>query len=240
MEFICFTASKGGVGTSRILTEVSYSLCEQGYKCLAVDLRSGARSLEIYFGCEDSFVFDVCDFENDLCSINDVTVKINDNLFYLPCSLSNGIKNYQRLLMAIHGSAQMFDFVLVDMPYDYCDCDVFTKTVIVTTCEPSSVRCAEKLTEDLKNVKKYLIINKIDADLINSDIHFNVDDICDRCGISPLGFVPYDYKYFEFGDKKQSECNKAFKNIAQRLNNKSVCAIDFEVSKNYKKIFARR
>lgn len=240
MECIGFTSSKGGVGTSKVVSEIAFALSTQGYKCAVIDAHCDSRSLEMYLGCEDSFVFDLCDFSEGLCLLDDVTIKINDNLDFIPCSLTKRIKDYKKLFSLLTQNADVYDFLLADVPCEFCDCESFSTIITVTTCEPVSVRCTEIFTQDLKITKKYLIINKVDADLVESGFHVNVDDICDRCGVPPIGIIPYDYNYFNAGIKNNYDCIKVFNNIADRFNNKSVCAIDFKVSKNYKKIFARR
>ncbi len=241
MEFICFTSSKGGVGTSQMLVQTAIAMSKAGYSCLAVDMHFKRRTLDIYVNCEDSFVFDINDVCEGSCSFEDALKKVNDNLFFLPCSQTSEVGDIQKALDLIYQNCACFDFVLLDMPYTQSNYDEFTKTIVVTNCDAASVRCAEKLCYDLQNRKKYLIINKIDAELIQSGLHMNVDDICDLCGTEPIGFVPYDYAYFNKNtNASQNKCFSAFENISQRLSGSYVCAIDFCTPNKTKKLFSRR
>ncbi len=241
MEFICFTASKGGVGVSQIVAQTAIALSVNGKKCLAVDFCFKRRTLDIYIKCEDSFVFDISDVFDGRCSFEDALTKADDNLFFLACSQTKDIVDYSKALDLVYQNASDFDFVLVDMPYKNCCYDKFTKTILVTNCDAASVRCTEKLAQDLQNDKKYLIINKIDTELIQSGFHMNVDDICDMCGVAPIGLVPYEHGCFTKNtNAMHKRCCIAFENISQRLCGSYVCAIDFSTPKKTKKLFSRR
>lgn len=241
MEFICFTSSKGGVGVTQIVAQTATALSDMGKKCLAVDLHFKRRTLDIYIGCEDSFVFDIADVYEKSCTFDEATKKVNDNLYFMSCSQSIEINDSNNILDLIYKNSVDFDFVLIDMPYTKVNYHKFTKTILVTNCDDASVRCTEKLAQDLQNDKKYLIINKIDAELIQAQLNMNVDDICDLCGVEPIGLIPYDYEYFS---KKNGDvlsvCCKVFENIAKRLDGKYACTVDFGTSKKAKKSFFRR
>ena len=240
MEFICFTASKGGVGTSQVVAKTAMALSKNGFKCVAVDMHAKRRMLDIYMGADDAFVYDINDVLDGVCSFDDALISISDNLFFMPCSQTREIENYINAFDLIYEKAKDFDFVLLDVPYEKCEYNTFSKTVLVTNCDRASIRCTEKLSQDLQNCKKYLIINKIDVDLIQSGCHMNVDDICDICAVSPIGLIPYEPEFFNDISSTQCMCGSVFENISHRLNDKYVCAIDFITTKKSKKIFSRR
>ena len=236
MELVCFTSSKGGVGTSQLVAKIAKMSSQMGYKCLVADLNAKRRTLDIYLGVTDSFVYDINDVCNNICTFEDALVRVNDNLEFIPCSQNNDIDDYYNVYHMLKQKGIKYDFIFTDAPFDKCDVD--SKVVLVTTCEDASLRCTEKLSCDLQNNKKYLIINKIDVDLILNKINPNIDDICDLCGVSPIGLVLYDRDYFA-GTKLNSLCEKSFENIVKRLNGIHVPAIDFQ-SKKTKNIFSRR
>lgn len=236
MELICFTSSKGGVGTSHLVGKISSAASKMGYKCLCVDLHSKRRTLDIYLDVTDSFVYDINDVLGNTCTFEDALVKADDNIFFLPCSQSKDICDYSKVYNVLKESAVNFDFVFVDAPFDKCDAD--SKVVLVTTCDSASLRCTEKLCWDLQNSQKYLIINKIDVDLIVNEINPNVDDICDMCAVPPIGLVPYNREYFNQNTPNEM-CDMVFQNIVKRLNNIPALAVEFN-SKKSKKIFGRR
>lgn len=236
MELICFTSSKGGVGTSQLIAKIAKAASKMGHNCLVADLHAKRRTLDIYLDATDSFVYDINDVCENMCTFEDALVKVNENLDFISCSQTRDIDDYSNVYQLLKQKGLKYDFIFTDSPFDKCDVDSIA--VLVTTCENASLRCTEKLSKDLQNSKKYLIINKIDVDLILNEINPNIDDICDLCAVSPIGLVPYDRDYFA-GTKLNSLCEKSFENIVKRLNGIHVAAIDFK-SKKSKNIFSRR
>ena len=117
-DIIGLISGKGGVGKTTITACLGAALSEQGYRVLLCDGDFGLRDLDIILGKEDEVCFDAYNALEDKSMADDVVMKVQDNLYFLPASQSvrwedMGRKKYRKLVSHL---AKSYDYVLVDCP----------------------------------------------------------------------------------------------------------------------------
>ncbi len=236
MKLLCFTSAKGGVGTSFALALISFALAKGGKRCLVADMCIGRRTMDLYMGADGEFVFDMQDVLLGNCSFEDAVVKVRENLDFLSCSQDSENIDYQAVTHMLKSLGEGYDYIMVDCPSEYVLGRTFDNTavaIIVTSCDKAAVRCTEKLVCDmLADCSKYLIINNIIPELIQKGYHCNVDDICDLCGVEPIGLIPYEPLCVTgdglmISDIETLNICRAISNTARRIEGESVAAVSF-------------
>ena len=117
-DIIGLISGKGGVGKTTITACLGAALSEQGYRVLLCDGDFGLRDLDIILGKEDEVCFDAYNALEDKSMADDVVMKVQSNLYFLPASQSvrwedMGRKKYRKLVSHL---AKSYDYVLVDCP----------------------------------------------------------------------------------------------------------------------------
>ena len=247
MKLVYFTSAKGGVGTSFVLSCIAYALAKMGKRCLAADLHCGSRTLDLYMGTDGEFVFDMQDVFQDSCGFEDAVVRVNDSIDFISCSQEQGTADYQAVTDLLKKSCADYDYVLLDCPYEYMidlSANSDSMALVVTSCDKASVRCTEKLIYDMPDgCEKYLVINNIIPEFIQNGYHNNVDDICDICGVAPIGLIPYE-PLAVTGDAKLvmesgSQMVEALGNTALRIDGDSVIAVNFKGKTLFNKLMKK-
>lgn len=241
MKLLCFTSAKGGVGTSFILACTAFALAGSGRRCLVADFCTGRRTLDLYMGTDGEFVFDIQDVVCGNCNFEDAVVRVRDGVDFISCSQECADSDYQAMTDVLVKTEDAYDYILIDCPSEYVreqNLDNTARLLMVTSCDKVSARCTEKLIYDItSDCDKYLVINNIIPGLIQSGHHMNVDDICDLCGLAPIGLIPYE-PLAVTGDAvmisgtESLDITRAVANTARRIEGESVNAISFQ-SKNY-------
>jgi septum formation inhibitor-activating ATPase MinD len=243
MKLLCFTSAKGGVGTSFILSCTAFALAGMGKKCLVADMCTERRTLDLYMGTSDEFVFDMQDVVSGNCSFEDAVVSVRDGLDFISCPCE-----YHTLTDVLTKSGGGYDYILADCPWEYTvsqDFGVSETLLIVTNCDRASARCAEKLVYDItSDCEKYLVINNIIPELIEKGYHLNVDDICDLCGVAPIGLIPYEPLAVTgdamlMSDTQSLNLSCAVGNMARRIEGESVSAISFDGKTHFSKLMKK-
>ncbi len=117
-DIIGLISGKGGVGKTTITACLGAALSEQGYRVLLCDGDFSLRDLDIILGKEDEVCFDAYNALEDKSMADDVVIKVQSNLYFLPASQSvrwedMGRKKYRKLVSHL---AKSYDYVLVDCP----------------------------------------------------------------------------------------------------------------------------
>ena len=117
-DIIGLISGKGGVGKTTITACLGAALSEQGYRVLLCDGDFGLRDLDIILGKEDEVCFDAYNALEDKSMADEVVIKVQSNLYFLPASQSvrwedMGRKKYRKLVSHL---AKSYDYVLVDCP----------------------------------------------------------------------------------------------------------------------------
>ena len=117
-DIIGLISGKGGVGKTTITACVGAVLSEQGYRVLLCDGDFGLRDLDIILGKEDEVCFDAYNALEDKSMADDVVMKIQKNLYFLPASQSVRWEDMRRKKYRkfVNRLADSYDYVLVDCP----------------------------------------------------------------------------------------------------------------------------
>ncbi len=251
MKLLCFTSAKGGTGTSLAVACLAYALKAIGKKCLAADIHGGCRTLDLYMGTDGEFVFDLYDVLCGNCNFEDAVVHSGAVCDFVSSSQSVAYtrEDYSGVMGILQNACSEYDYVLLDCPVDFATDDAVRLCdgiVVVTGCDKASVRCAEKhIAEMPADTDKKLIINNIVPELIQGGHHTNVDDICDLCGVPPLGLIPYEPSAVfaangaQLMNDKSLPMSQAFANMAQRLEGNSVAAVSFDRKTYFSKLIKK-
>jgi septum site-determining protein MinD len=148
------------------------------------------------------------------------------------------------------------DFIILDTPGDMGHSFTLAShaadtAVIVTNHQTTSIRAADRTAASIAafpNIKEtLLVINKFDIGNLRSfwsGERLGINEIIDACSVSLLGVVPMSYdveRAQENGvmvDELGGESERAFVNIAKRLNDNSVPLFDgFRRAKRIRHLF---
>ena len=245
MMIIGITSPKGGDGATFVCANIAYMLSVKEKTCLCVDLNAKRRTLDLLFKTSDSSVFDLYDVCVGNCSIDEAIVKnlYGINLDFITSSQTKSYQDnqYEKIFSSVKSQTK-YDYVIVDLPNYIIDnvSEYLDMLILVSSSSESSVRCLEKQAYNLKSSKNvYIIANKIIPELISNNICVNIDDMCDRSGVKPIGIIPFEPEVIVYEKRgiPSSSSNmllstKAINNIAERILGNKVNALDF----NYKSI----
>lgn len=234
-SILAVASAKGGVGKSTICCHLGRCFAEKGEKTVIIETDFGLRVVDIFLDIKD-IVYDLGDVIKNNCSVENATVKVNDNLFVIPAPLNFDVKfNSENIARIYEYLKKNFDVIIIDVK---AGADVALKIkdfvdifLMVVTTDIVSVRDTAFLAEYIKNGgdNKYnfrLIINKIEKNFAKKSHFKNLDEIIDETNIRLIAAIPLnkDIKIFtQFGKKLKpgSLPKKIFLSLADRLNGKN-------------------
>ena len=261
---IAVISGKGGVGKTTATANLGLGIGLNGKRCVVVDFDIGQRNLDMILGLENRVVYDMVQVMDDEASLKQALIKskVSENLFFLAASQSKdksvlASNKVQKLVTDLKAD---FDFVILDSPagiesgfehtIEFADA-----AIVVVNPEVSSIRDADRAigildskSEKVKNgeeVAKYLIINRIVADMVESGEMLKSDDILEILNIKLLGKVPEDKGVIDASNQgkpvildKKSIAGQAYTRISGRLCGQKVDMKDIEISDSglFKKI----
>lgn len=264
-QIITITSGKGGVGKSTAVANLSVGLALMDKKVVALDLDIGLRNLDMILGLENRIVYNAIDVMEGRCNlaqalINDKRAK---SLYFLPASQSHdkNILDKAKVENLLNSLKNNFDYIIIDSPAGieggfehaifYADA-----AIIVVTPEVSSVRDADRVigiidakSERAKRgeeVKKHLIINRIQIDMVKKGEMMSTEDILNILAIDLIGLIPEDNNVViatNTGEpviyNKNSKSGNAYNRISKRILGENIEFILEEDGffKNIKKFF---
>jgi len=178
--------------------------------------------------------------------------KANDNLRFLAASQTKdkSVLESWKIEQLVKDLKKDFDFVLLDAPagiesgYEHT-IEFADAAIVVVNPEVSSIRDADRAigildskSDKVKNggeVEKYLIINRIVAEMVQSGEMLRSDDILDILDINLLGKVPEDKGVIDASNQgkpvildKDSLAGQAYERICARLCGETAVMKDIE------------
>ena len=256
-KLIIVASGKGGTGKTTVTSHLGAVLAERGHLTALVDADAGFRNLDIALGMESSIVYDYSDCISGSQELDDVLLRCGEreNLYFIaaPQSVSTSDFEDERVEEFWAGLKSRFEFVLADAPAGMGDGFLFAakyadEAIIVSLPETSSLRDADRVVAELEELGTEtvrLVLNRMDAALVEDKILMNADDCIDVLSIPILGIIPEDGAVT--GSMTRGEplmradgfgAGTAFSNIAARLEGQSVPMMRF-ISKNRKGFFKR-
>ena len=261
---IAVISGKGGVGKTTATANLGLGIGLNGQKCVVVDFDIGQRNLDMILGLENRVVFDMVQVMDGEASLKQALIKskVSTNLFFLAASQSKdkSVLNSSKVEKLVLQLKEDFDFVILDSPagiesgfehtIEFADA-----AIVVVNPEVSSIRDADRAigildsksnkVKEGEEVAKYLIINRIVADMVESGEMLRSDDILDILDIKLLGKVPEDKGVIDASNQgkpvildKKSIAGQAYSRISGRLCGKQIDMKDIEISDSglFKKI----
>ena len=251
---IAVISGKGGVGKTTATANLGLGVAMNDRKCVVVDFDIGQRNLDMILGLENRVVYDMVQVMDGEATIPQALIKSksNENLYFLAASQSKDktVLNSQKVKKLIDALREEFEYVLLDSPagiesgfehtIEFADA-----AIIVVNPEVSSIRDADRAigildsksqkVKDGGEVGKYLIINRIDADMVQRGEMLKSEDILNILNIKLIGKIPEDKGVIDASNQgtpiilnKKSLAGQAYQRIAARLCGNKVEMKDVE------------
>lgn len=246
---ILLTSGKGGVGKTTTTANLAAAIAASNSKinvCI-IDMDIGLRNLDIQLGLENRIVYNLIDYMEGKCKLKQALVRDKrlPNLYLLPAAQTrdkNAI-NSEQMTQLILQLKEQFDLVLIDCPagieQGFHNSAIATdEAIIITNPEMAAVRDADRVIGILeaypRKIHCWLVVNRLNKNLIKNYEMMSVNDIIDILGIKLLGIVPEDPNIMlsvSRGDpislmQKNKLAGQAYRNIAQRLLGNEVPLLD--------------
>jgi len=253
---IAVISGKGGVGKTTATANIGLGIALNEKKCVVVDFDIGQRNLDMILGLENRVVYDIVQVMEGDASLKQALIKnkVNENLYFLAASQSKDktVLESDKVQKLVAELKEDFDFVILDAPagiesgYEHT-IEFADAAIIIVNPEVSSIRDADRAIGILdsksykvrngEEVAKYLIINRIDADMVQKGEMLRSDDILEILSVKLLGKVPEDKGVIDASNQgkpvvldKKSVAGQAYLRIASRLCGKKVDMKDIEVA----------
>ena len=253
---IAVISGKGGVGKTTATANLGLGIAMNDKKCVVVDFDIGQRNLDMILGLENRVVYDMVQVMDGEANLKQALIKskANENLHFLAASQTKdkSVLNSEKVAKLVAELKESFDFVILDAPagiesgYEHT-IEFADAAIVVVNPEVSSIRDADRAigildskSAKVKNgedVAKYLIINRIVADMVESGEMLKSDDILEILNIKILGKVPEDKGVIDASNQgkpvildKKSIAGQAYSRIAGRLCGQKVDMKNIEIS----------
>ena len=261
---IAVISGKGGVGKTTATANLGLGIALNGKKCVVVDFDIGQRNLDMILGLENRVVYDMVQVMEGEANLKQALIKskVSPNLHFLAASQTKdkSVLDSKKVEKLISDLKEDFEFVILDSPagiesgfehtIEFADA-----AIIVVNPEVSSIRDADRAIGilDSKSAKvkkgeevlKWLIINRIVADMVEGGEMLRSDDILEILNIKLIGKIPEDKGVIEASNQgkpiildKKSIAGQAYARIAGRLCGKKIDMKNVEISDSglFKKI----
>ena len=253
---IAVISGKGGVGKTTATANLGLGIAMNGKKCVLVDFDIGQRNLDMILGLENRVVYDMVQVMEGEANIKQAAIKskANENLHFLAASQTKdkSVLDSAKVEKLVADLKESYDFVILDAPagiesgYEHT-IEFADAAIVVVNPEVSSIRDADRAigildskSAKVKNgeeVAKYLIINRIVADMVESGEMLKSEDILEILNIKLLGKIPEDKGVIDASNQgkpvildKKSIAGQAYNRVASRLCGQKVDMKDIEVA----------
>lgn len=246
-EIIAIASGKGGVGKSTTTANLGTALAMMGKKILMIDGDIGLRNLDLILGMENSVAYDFNDVLENKCTSEQaiLTDQKYPGLHLLPAPQNVDISDVdsEKLDALIEKLNPYYDYILIDCPAGIHEGFMLMsskakKALIIATPELISVRDADMAIsklEDLHFDEIYLIINKVNVEMVKSGEMMSIDDIINIVAVPLIGAIPDEKDVIHCNNtgkpiilKNRSRAGKAYANIAKRITGVKVPILEDE------------
>ena len=202
---VLIASGKGGVGKSTLTTNLGAALALRGASAVIIDTDIGLRSQDALLGLENSVIFDLIDVSNKDCTLDQALLNCPDipGLSLIPASQFARVKSLDssRFKKMLNTLKESFDFILIDSPAGIekgfrnilrADPD---QVILVVTPDEICMRDAERaaqVVEEKQLPRPQLVVNRLDAGLIQEGEMFTARTVADTLDLPLLGEIPED------------------------------------------------
>ena len=252
---IAVISGKGGVGKTTTTANIGLGIAQNGKSCVVVDFDIGQRNLDMLLGLENRVVYDMVHVMDEGISLKQALIKskVDANLSFLAASQTKdkSVLDSEKIKKLIDDLKSEFDYIILDAPagiesgYEHT-IEFADRAIVVVNPEVSSIRDSDRAigildsksqkVKDGKSVKKYLIINRINPQMVQSGEMLSSEDILDILNISLLGKIPEDSAIIDASNQGKpvilnsvSPAGQAYKRVSQRLCGEDIPFMDVEV-----------
>lgn len=236
-------SGKGGVGKTTSTANLGIGIAFENKRVAVVDFDIGQRNLDMILGLENRVIYDMVHVMDKEASLKQALIKSKhaEKLFFLAASQTKDktVLHKEKVKALVDTLREQFDYVILDAPAGiesgFEHTILFADAVIViVNPEVSSIRDADKAIgivdakceriKENKEVHKYLVINRINPQMVSSGDMLTSEDILDILSIDLIGKIPEDQAIVEASNtgrpiilNEQSEAGAAYLRISQRL-----------------------
>lgn len=240
-KVVTITSGKGGVGKTTATANLGVALARMGKRVVIIDADIGLRNLDVVMGLENRIVYDLVDVVEGRCRLRQALIRDKrlGSLFLLPAAQTRDktAVNPSDMVHVCNQLRTVFDYMLIDSPagieQGYRNAVApADQVLVITNPEVSAVRDADRiigLVEAEGKGTPRLIINRLDADLVQRGDMLATADVVEILAIDLIGIVPEDSTVLVSTNRGQpialdgrSPAAQAFHNIARRLSGQDV------------------
>lgn len=253
-NIIAIISGKGGVGKTTTTANLGIGIALQGKKCIILDFDIGQRNLDMTLGLENRVVYNMIEVMDGEVKLKQALIKskVSSNLFFLAASQTKdkSVLESSKVKNLLDQIKDDYDFILLDAPagiesgYEHTIEFAHTAIVVVNP-EISSIRDADRAigildaksqrVKEGKDIDKFLIINRIDMELIKQGKMLKSRDILEILDIKLIGKVPEERNMINALNRgkpiildRKSKAGQAYSRISERLLGKKTSIIDIE------------
>ncbi|NLB80681.1 MAG: septum site-determining protein MinD, partial [Clostridiaceae bacterium] len=201
---LAIVSGKGGVGKTTVTANIGIALAAMGKKVLLIDADVGLRNLDIALGMQNKIAYHFLDVINNHCDLSKAIVidEKYSGLALLSAPQFNSISDIDNNLFKkmINDASGLYDYILIDCAAGIGKCfemstSAADRIIVVAMPDVLSIRDADRVATKLENqnIKNvFLVINKINIDMIKKGDMIDIDTIINRVAIRLIGAIPED------------------------------------------------
>jgi septum site-determining protein MinD len=246
-RIITVTSGKGGVGKTTTTANIAVALANMGQRVVCIDSDIGLRNLDVVLGLENRIVYDLVDVVEKRCRIRQAMIRDKrfEDLFLIPAAQTRDKSaiSPSDMITLVGEIKDEADWILIDSPAGIergfrNAIAPASEVIVVTNPDVSAVRDADRIIGIIEAEQKgpaKLILNRVNAQLIQRGDMINTDDVLELLAVQLLGIVPEDEHVIistNLGKPvaldNKSKAGVAFNNIARRMMGDDIPFMDLE------------
>lgn len=250
-KVVTITSGKGGVGKTTITANLGAALASQNKKVVCIDADIGLRNLDVILGLENRIVYDLVDVIEGRCRLRQAMIRDKNvaGLYLIPAAQTRDktAVSPSDMIRLCEELQVDHDWIIIDSPAGiergFRNAIAPAHFVyVVTNPEVSAVRDADRIIGLIEAEGKgppYLIINRINPEMIKKGDMISTEDIIELLAIELIGAIPEDNEIIIGANRGipvsldgRSHAGQAFRNISKRMLGEEIPFIDLYKSKN--------